>query len=932
MAIYLLLVFLSGISALVFENLWFRNVGLVLGNSVWSSALVLAGFMAGLALGNLLTLRLESRLRRPLLVYAGLELGIGMSGVGLVLFLPNLTQLLLPLLQSQLDSPVTLNLLRLLVAFFLLLVPTTAMGATLPVLMKHLTARTESFGERLGGVYGANTLGAVLGVLGCEIVLVPALGIRGSGLLAAGLNVLVAGLAFIRWRRTRERLEPEGAPRVRAAKPAMALLAVAFLLGAVFLALEVVWFRFQLLFYSSVSSNFAIMLAVVLGGIALGGFAASILSRRSAHPLGLAPAVMFICATALLVCYGYFHRALVFTAGMPMHSAVFTTTVFLALPVSACSGLLFTLLGQALHSHGQTQSGATGLLTACNTLGAAAGSFVAGFYLVSRIGVEKCFLVFAATYLVAGLVLIFAGRRGVGPAHLGSSLLAGSALVLAFILFPHGRMAARYLKVPVAALNSVGEHPVAIREGQLETIQYLQKNTLGRPGYFRLVTNNHSMSATDPPSRRYMRLFANFATVLHPSPRRAALLCAGVGNTVKALAEDPRLEAIDVVDISRDVVEMAAVVYPEPGMNPFKDRRVKVHIEDGRFFLLATHHRYDIITGEPPPPHHAGVSSLYSREFFQLASDRLAPGGLLTYWLPVHDLRLEEAKAILQAFLQVFPEASLWSGSGLDWMMVGCKPPTRRVTEPALRAWWARPEWAARFNEMGVPDPEDLGALFIADGARLRGWLGDAPALTENWPQRINLGAWRDGTDARQFLAFMNPVEIRKAYLSSPAIQNLLPEGLRPGALGKLDQQFLVNLALAVPEPIDIVWILHQRPQDPLLLKVIFWRNYSDFDRIRSLLAVEPDLGGDDLPEYQAQLALRSGAPGQAAAWLANVGGPRAQAYLPLRIYCLQRAGDRAGAQRLAVPLRARTAAGKRAGMEAFLAWVLSLPPAAPAS
>ena len=931
MTIYLLLVFLSGISALIFENLWFRLAGLLLGNSVWSSALVLAGFMSGLALGNLIATRLEARVRRPLRLYSGLELCIGLSGLGLVLLLPDLTTLLLPWMQAKLGSPVQLNLLRLTVAFLLLLVPTTAMGATLPVLMKHLAARSESFGERLGGVYGANTLGAVLGVLACEILLVPSLGVRGSGLVAAGLNGAVAIASVLLWSReagSGPQAAAEPAAPVRASHSSMALLVAAFLLGAVFLALEVVWFRFQLLFFSSVSINFALMLAVVLGGMAMGGLAASILFRRVKDPVGLIPAAAFLCGISLVASYGLFHRVLDFAFRLPILTGVFTSTAFLALPVSVLSGFLFTLIGQALHRNGYSQGGATGLLTACNTIGATAGSFAAGFYLISRLGIEKCFLLFAVIYGIAALLLVLAGLSGDWPARRKTSLLTGMAFLVSLFLFPFGRMEGKYLQVPVSVLNEFGEKRVAFREGQLETIQYLLKTTLGRPDYFRMVTNNHSMSASDPASRRYMRLFSNFATVLHPAPRTAALLCVGVGNTAKALTEDPRLQSIDVVDISRDVVEMTSVVYPDPSTNPLKDPRVRVHLEDGRFFLMTAREHYDVITAEPPPPHHAGVSSLYSREFFQLAKERLAPGGMLTYWLPVHDLRVAEAKAILQAFLAAFPDGSLWAGSGLNWMMVGCKPPFLGVTEAAFRSWWAQPAWASHLDDLGLPAAEDLGALFIADGERLRNWLGATPPLTENWPQRINAAAWQESSDSAAFLEFMNPKDIRRNFQGSPTLKSLLPEGLHPGSSERLDRQFLVNAILTVPGPADIVRLLHQRPQDPLLIKVAFWRHYFDFDRADRILAAEPGLQGEGFAEHRAQLALRSGALVEAAGWLAKVDGPRSAGYLSLRIYCLQRAGDAEGAQRLAGYLLAHTPAARKPATLAFLAWVAALPTA----
>ena len=165
------------------------------------------------------------------------------------------------------------------------------------------------------------------------------------------------------------------------------------------------------------------------------------------------------------------------------------------------------------------------------------------------------------------------------------------------LLFPHGLMNQVFHRFPINRLTAVGEERVAFREGRLETLQYLRSDSFGQPDYYRLVTNNHSMASTDVRSRRYMRLFAHLPSVLHPRPQSAALLGVGLGVTAKALTEDARFTSIDVVDISPDIPDMLPVVYPDPRDNPLRDRRVRLHLEDGRFFLATTRQRFDVITG-----------------------------------------------------------------------------------------------------------------------------------------------------------------------------------------------------------------------------------------------------------------------------------------------------------------------------------------------
>src|SRR5436190_2093537 len=199
--------FASGASALIFETLWFRQAGLAFGNSVWASSLVLSGFMAGLALGNTLAAALGRRVRHPVRLYAIAEAVIALTGVGLVYLFPVLGAALAPLFRPLLDHPWALNPLRLVVAFVLLLIPSTAMGITLPLLTKALLRDDRSFGRVLGALYGWNTLGAMTGVVAGEMFLVGALGVRGTALAAGALNLAAAAVAALlawRWTETKD--------------------------------------------------------------------------------------------------------------------------------------------------------------------------------------------------------------------------------------------------------------------------------------------------------------------------------------------------------------------------------------------------------------------------------------------------------------------------------------------------------------------------------------------------------------------------------------------------------------------------------------------------------------------------------------------------------------------------------------------------------
>lgn len=789
--------FASGSAALIFETLWFRQAGLGFGNSVWASSLVLSGFMAGLALGNALAARYGSRFRNPIRVYALAEATIAVTGVGLVFLFPTLGASLAPWLRPLLDHPLILNSLRLLLAFLLLLVPSTAMGVTLPLLTRALMAEDPNFGSVLGKLYGWNTLGAVNGVILGETYLIGALGVQGTALAAGGLNVAAAALAG--WLSTRYSLA--SIPPAKTGRPAIRgtaarwWLSAAFLTGFCMLALEVVWFRFLLLFINGRSTAFALMLGVVLVGIALGGLVASLWLRLSTDAHRFASPVAFAGGLLCVATYATFPVIIhPFTASTSMISeaiGILRVGFPLMFPVSFLSGIFFTLVGAALRGSLDSETETTGILTLANTIGAALGSLVGGFVLLPGLGMEKSFFVIAMLYGGVGALLL-----RMRPAALRAAFTTAALLVLAAAFFPFGSMNKRLIQIPVdhylRRTGTVGRVE-AVREGLTETIMYLEIPMLGRPISHTMLTNSFAMAGTDYEARRYMKLYVYWAEAVHPDLKRALLICYGVGNTAKAMTDSKSLESIDVVDISRDVLEMNDVVYPNEADRPLRDPRVRVHIEDGRYYLRTTDQRFDLITAEPPPPQNAGVVNLYTREYFRLLYDRLADGGIVAYWLPLHLLTDVSTRSILRAFCDVFDDCSLWHGMGPTLMMIGIRNPQRPVSEEHFTRQWNDPVVGAEMRDLGFERPEQLGALFIGDADYLNRLTAGVPALVDNYPKRIEAPLSSQKEAGRLFASINDTAAERERFRRSPLIRRLWPEPLRVASLPYFDLQKMIN-------------------------------------------------------------------------------------------------------------------------------------------
>ncbi len=796
-ALLSLVFFLSGAAALVFETLWFRQAGLMLGNSIWATTLVTSSFMGGLAIGNALAGRRRAEPGRPLVVYASLEAAIGATGLALVILLPSLTEALSPAFTPLLDSPLLLNGVRFVLAFALLLIPATAMGATLPVLAGALSAGEPRFARVLGMLYGWNTLGAVAGALAGEAFLIERFGIRGTALCAVALNATVIVCVLLVSRQTAQAgvaVVAEAEPKGDAAS--RRLLVAAFLAGALLLALEVVWFRLLLLFVFGTSLAFAVMLAVVLFGIGAGGLLAGFLIRKDEDAWrwlsGLALAAGALTAWTYAALPDALARfaigATVVEPGMVLRLAM-----SLMLPTALLSGALFTLMGTAVRAQGRGAARAAGAIAFSNTTGAMLGPLVGTFLLLPGLGIERTLFLLAAGYGAVALLTASPARLKAETPPLARSgfWIAATAYTALIVLFPFGLMRNDLAKRPTLPFLLEGQRVEAYREGLTETITYMAREGWGETFEHRLLTNSHSMSGSNSTSARYMRYFVYLPLALHPAPRKTLLISYGVGLTARALADDPELESIDVVDISKDILELGRVVFPRPGAFPLDDPRVRVHVEDGRFFLLTTGQRFDLITAEPPPPKGAGVVNLYSREYFELVRKRLAPGGLASYWLPVYQTTPGETNAIIRGFCDAFEDCTLWAGVGLEWILVGTEDGGRPVTEETFLRQWRDPVIGSELRTLGFESPEFFGTTFLGDASFLRQLTAGVAPLDDDHPLRLSPRILRSADPI--YFQMMEVTRTRSAFESSEWIRRVWPAALRERTLSAFPVQRLIN-------------------------------------------------------------------------------------------------------------------------------------------
>ena len=760
----LFLFFASGFAGLVYEVCWVRGFGNEFGNTVHSASLVAAVFMAGLGLGSYRAgawadrrSRAPAAARTLLTAYGAAELGVGVLGVALAIAIPRLGGLSTSV-SSYVRDPhgwyalsTGSHALRYAIASALVLPPSFLMGATLTLLVRATLLRDLSrAGLQIGLLYGANTAGAALGAYATDAWLVPRLGIFGAQGAAASVNVAVAIGAVALARRAyagvvvpssaglgatgdAEPAEDDAAISAAAHAGARRVLVAGCvalgLSGFAALGMEIVWFRFLSATLGAYRSVFALVLTAVLVGICVGSAAGGYAERRWGRALEL-----FVAAQALFAVSALGLMATFTTARGTPHAVALPTVLVVVGAPSVLMGLSFPLVHAQVQRALSAVGRRAGALYLANTVGSVLGSLVSGFWLAPAIGSQSSFAVLAVLAAVAPLPLVVVALRS-GDRPPGARALevvtAVAAGLTAVSVAAYGALRPDHLARRFVPALPPPDHVLASYEGAEGTIHVLDVGEHGRL----LFTNGHPMSGTSLGSQRYMRAFAHLPLLMTERPERALVICFGVGSTLHATSLHP-LSSIDLADLSRGVLSHAGY-FRDNNHDVLSDARVSVYVEDGRQHLRArAPETYDLVTLEPPPIEFAGISALYSREFYELARSRLTRRGIVTQWLPAYAVPPDVGLAMVRAFVEVFPSSVLLSGYGPELILMGTPAPELTLdldrVEAELRA---RPAVAADLARVQLGSLTDLAAMFVAGPDALREATSGVAAVTDDRPQ-----------------------------------------------------------------------------------------------------------------------------------------------------------------------------------------------------
>ncbi len=724
----LVLLFTSGAAALIAQVLWLRQLSLVFGATAYAAAAVLAVFFLGQALGSFLWGERAKRVVHPLRLYAQLELGIAATAASFYLIVPAQRWLAPWWTTPDGEVGVISRGLQLALTAALLLPTTTLQGGTLPVLGRSLITRSAELGSRGSGLYSINTLGAAAGALAAGFFLTAHLGVARAYAVAIGLN-LVAGLVAL-WMSRRESPHAVTAAAVEAARPDGRLprevWGLALLSGFVAIGLEVLWTRMFAQVLHNSTYSFSAILVTFLAALGCGAALARRLCRVDAAPAVVTARLLTVAGAAVAASPWLFHA---WTDGLQYVApqagwqayvvAVFTCAAVVLLVPGTLVGALYPFTLHWAAQHRVEVAPTLGRLAAVNTLGAVAGSLVAGFVLLPGLGLWSSIRALALLYLAAAVLL---AARAAKPAL----AWVGLPLLLSWLF-------ATWLDPARLPLVRLDEERGEVLYGAWESAYGVTAVVRSDKSLRVKMDNYYSLGGTG--SSTYQRSQADIPLILQPRLDAVFVLGMGSGITAGAVLHH-EVKQVVVAELVPEVVRATERFFAPYSNGLFEDPRVRMVVGDGRSLLRSSSRRYDVVLGDLFIPWQAGAGSLYTKEHFEAVRDHLTPDGAFAQWLPLYQLTREQTMSIARTMLEVFPQVTLWRG---DFMpnkpivaLIGQPREMPLDPEVVLRNFRHRRQQASAPREAVLA----LTGLFYGGNlSQARDLFATAPIQTDDRPQ-----------------------------------------------------------------------------------------------------------------------------------------------------------------------------------------------------
>jgi len=737
----------SGMTGLIYQLVWTKYLTLVFGVSLLAISTVLTCFFGGLALGSWLGGRWVDRFGRGFTLYGMAEVLIGLYAL-IFPFILDLNNSVYTIVANNSELGFWgLALVKFVLSACILLIPTTLMGATLPILSKTFAGNHSRFARDIGGLYSINTVGAVIGAVITTFVLIPGLGLKAILLVSGALNIAIGLTAVYLGRRHDHKFEQptpvSAAPEERGEtipKGFALLLVLTFgISGFTGLAYEVVWSRTLGFILTGTIYAFTAVLAAFLSGIALGSFAFSLFADRFKRPSTL---IALLAAVDVLIGLSSIGLINLYDA-MPtfdLYSRLdatqswsefiwlnfFTSYLTLLLP-AFLFGATFPLVCKIYNFRPEGVGRKIGNVYSVNTVGGILGSFAGGFILIPLIGMQKTIVLMGLLNIAIGAAIMLANPFARRSVRYWSVAAMAAAAVIAILPLPENMPLTLH-----KSLLRTGERIVFYKEGPAATVLIAEKQGAElSASNKRLWINGNAATAAFYEGLQINRFQGVLPMVLHPDPKDVLVICFGSGTTFGTLSQFP-VNRVDNVEIAATIIE-GAHHFSRENMDVLNNPRSKRNIDDGRSFLAATSRKFDVITEEPMHPSLVGVVNLYTKEYYELAKAHLKPGGIMSQWIPLYNVSVEDMKMLVSTFQSVFPHTTIWLANA-DIFMIGS--PDRTVVDYSrVLAKLNMPNVKRLLTDIDLEDPNEFLGTFVMNEDMVRAYANGAPVMTDDLPE-----------------------------------------------------------------------------------------------------------------------------------------------------------------------------------------------------
>lgn len=780
-AIIYLLFFLSGISGLIYEVVWTRMLTYLFGATIYAITTVLSSFMGGLAIGSFIFGKIADKNKNNLKLYGILEIIIGISAI----LMPILLKILHPIysiIYTNFEASFTiLSLVRFALTFTLLLIPTTMMGATLPVLSKFLTRNKERVGFNIGLLYALNTTGAVAGCFLSGFYFIAFLGIYGTITLSAFINIFVGFISILLSRSVKEDTSQDisiSTANTRSStndinlqnldgeekhfyspKILKTVLAAYFISGFVSLAYQVIWSRALVFTFDSLKNttySFTAMLTIFLIGLAFGSFVSSKFIDNFKSPLRV-----FGMLQMLIGLLGIFSFFVIFSIAYNLQIFnefdkegqiywtkavinVFAKTIVSIFLPTFMMGMGFPIAAkisvQTMKSIGKN----IGRLYSFNTVGAIFGSFLCGFFIIPKFGIAVGISILSIINILIGVILI--SLDPLTKSKFKTTMVTIGIIIIAIII----------LRAPVNAKFqdlTATEKLLFYKEGALATVSVVE-NSLG---YKTINVDNVGVAGTDPILLTDQKSLAHFPMLLLKNPKNILTVGFGSGGASYSYTLYDSLVNIHCAEICETVLDAAPYLKESNhGVLEIADPRFKIILDDVRSYLNFTKMKYDVIATDCTDLRYKTNANLYDFQYFQICKEKLSEDGMVCVWMPLAGLSDEAFRVALRTFYKVFNYMSIWylNNTPTHYILLIGTPKPLKIDYSLLVEKMKNIKVDNDLAEIHLNYPEKLLSCFVTDETKLDDFLKGNLLNTENYP----------------YLEFQSP---KYGYGDKPLIDNL---------------------------------------------------------------------------------------------------------------------------------------------------------------